>query len=775
MPTAETSAPVHDASTSQVEVDNAHSVQEELTFPQILDGISALVSCMTPAGAVETVNRHVLDYFGKTLEELKQWTNTDAIHPEDRPGAIALWRRSVDSGEPYDMEVRQRGADGVYRWFHVQGLPVRGPEGHLIRWCVLQTDIDERKRAQDAVRESERELRHLIDNIPGFVCTLSATGEVELVNRQFLEYFGKTNEELKGWTTSEAVHPDDLPGGIDAWRQSIETGQPYLRELRQRRADGVYRWLQSRALPTRDTTGRITGWYMVATDIHDRRNAEEALRQSERELRQLVDNVPGMIAVADPKGKCEYVNKRTMDFLDTDPEGFRDRPMDTVHPDDQDSLRSVWQRCKATGEPMDFVHRVRRFDGAYRWVHVRGEALLDDRGRIVRWYYVLTDIDDQRRAEEALRESERELRQLVDSVPGMISVADSKGELEYANKRFLDYMGTPVEELSDVGYLQPIHPDDREMAQNEWLRCQALGQPLELNHRLRRFDGVYRWVHVRVDPLLDDRGRIVRWYSLHTDIDDQRRAEEKLRRSEADLRLILDSIPAMVYTMHADGRIDRVNQQLLTFLSTTAEALNEWISFIHSDDRSRVLALWESAILAGQPYDVEHRLRRGDGVYRWFNSRGIPVRDEEGRVVRWYSLLTDVDDHRTAEEALRSTRRKLSSAMQVATVAELSASIAHEINQPLASVVTNAHAAEAWLSHDPPNLERARTTLERIIRDGHSAAEVLRRIRLLFKEAAPVKAALDVNQIVAEVLGVLSEELRDKASSLRRNWKPLCQ
>jgi len=121
----------------------------------------------------------------------------------------------------------------------------------------------------------------------------------------------------------------------------------------------------------------------------------------------------------------------------------------------------------------------------------------------------------------------------------------------------------------------------------------------------------------------------------------------------------------------------------------------------------------------------------------------------------------DIHDTREMEEILRSTRRKLSAVMQIATVAELSASIAHEINQPLASVVTNAHAAQTWLSHDPPNLERAQATLERIVRDGHSAADVVSRIRALFEEAAPVKALVDINQIVAEVLRVLSDELRD--------------
>ena len=148
------------------------------------------------------------------------------------------------------------------------------------------------------------------------------------------------------------------------------------------------------------------------------------------------------------------------------------------------------------------------------------------------------------------------------------------------------------------------------------------------------------------------------------------------------------------------------------------------------------------------------------------------MRDADGRVVRWYALLTDIDDRKAAEDALRSTQTRLSRASQVATVAELSASIAHEINQPLASVVTHAHACQTWLSHDPPNLERALATLERIIRDGHSAAEVVQRIRALFKEAAPVKALADLNQIVIEVLGLLSDELRDHAIVVEKELEP---
>jgi C4-dicarboxylate-specific signal transduction histidine kinase len=183
----------------------------------------------------------------------------------------------------------------------------------------------------------------------------------------------------------------------------------------------------------------------------------------------------------------------------------------------------------------------------------------------------------------------------------------------------------------------------------------------------------------------------------------------------------------------------------------------------HPDDRNSHWQKFRRALESGEPWEDTFRLRRADGEYRWFHERSEPLLDRSGRVVCWYFVSVDVNDNREMEEALRSTRRKLSAAMQIATVAEMSASIAHEINQPLASVVTNAHACQTWLSHDPPNLERAQATLERIIRDGHSAAEVVRRIRALCKEAVPVKAPLDINQIVAEVLRVLSDELRDNS------------
>jgi PAS domain S-box-containing protein len=177
----------------------------------------------------------------------------------------------------------------------------------------------ERKRNEAALQESEERFRRIVDT--GFVCTLSAAGEVELLNRQVLEYFAKTAEELKNWDTSDAVHPEDLPRAIDAWRRSVETGRPHDLELRQRRADGAYRWFQSRALPARDMEGRITGWYMLLTDIDDRKRAEDKLEKSfdeiaksEAELRTIIDAIPQLIVVIGADGNFLYANPSVLEY-----------------------------------------------------------------------------------------------------------------------------------------------------------------------------------------------------------------------------------------------------------------------------------------------------------------------------------------------------------------------------------------------------------------------------------------------------------------------------
>jgi PAS domain S-box-containing protein len=202
---------------------------------------------------------------------------------------IEVWRRSVESGQPYDVELRQRGADGVYRWFHVQGLPVRDAAGRILRWCVLQTDIEERKRNEAAVREafdeiakSEAELRTIIDAIPQLIVALGADGQFLSANQAVLDYTGLTNEEVRTQNFRDVFHPEDSERLRPERDLAISRGAPFEYERRVRRKDGQYRWLLVQYKPLLDERGAVTRWYAAGTDIDDRKRAEDASVQMNR-------------------------------------------------------------------------------------------------------------------------------------------------------------------------------------------------------------------------------------------------------------------------------------------------------------------------------------------------------------------------------------------------------------------------------------------------------------------------------------------------------------
>ncbi|MDX6709862.1 MAG: formate hydrogenlyase transcriptional activator, partial [Blastocatellia bacterium] len=284
----------HDATHNQMVTSAGHDSEQTLQAQDVhlaVDLIPTLAWSARSDGSADFFNQRWLDYTGLSPEQARDWGWTVALHSDDLKGLEDYWRSILASGKPGEIEARLRRFDGVYRWFLFRATPSFDNDGRVVKWFGTNTDIEERKRHEAVLQQSEERFRLIVDSIPGFVFTLSAAGEVELLNRQALEYFGTTIEEWKNWPTFEAVHPDDRPRVIDAWRHWLETGQPHDLELRQRRADGVYRWFQSRALPARDTEGRITGWYILLTDIDDRKRAEGELEKAFDEIKRLKDRL----------------------------------------------------------------------------------------------------------------------------------------------------------------------------------------------------------------------------------------------------------------------------------------------------------------------------------------------------------------------------------------------------------------------------------------------------------------------------------------------------
>ena len=263
--------------------------QSERELRQIVDFAPKWVAVLGPDRSPLYANQGVLDYFGLTLEEWRRADRQKYYHPDDWKRQASEIQRKFLSGLPHEYEARFLGKDGKYRWFLFHWNPLKDEQGRITRWYAAATDIEDRKQAEEVLRESEKSVRLIVDSIAGLVAMMTSEGEVEFVNNRVLEYFGKTLEELKSWATSDAVHPDDLPQVFAARRRSLETGEPFDIDHRLRRADGEYRWFHIRGLPLRDTEGRIVRWYTLLTDIDERKRAEEKLHDENVALRDEID------------------------------------------------------------------------------------------------------------------------------------------------------------------------------------------------------------------------------------------------------------------------------------------------------------------------------------------------------------------------------------------------------------------------------------------------------------------------------------------------------
>jgi PAS domain S-box-containing protein len=382
--------------------------------------------------------------------------------------------------------------------------------------------------------------------------------------------------------------------------------------------------------------------------------------------------------------------------------------------------------------------------------------------------------------EVALRDRERELSQLVDMVPSHLWRLTPEGEPIFFNKRMVDFLGLDVADTDKPGVsrlealIETVHPDDAPEFRETLGRCLVTGDRFSMRYRLRRADGVYRWMSSRAEPVRNQEGRVVQWYGLCHDIDDQMRAEEALRRSERQLYQLIDTVPAFIWSASAEGQPSYINKPGMKYSGLTVQNLDvpgrtrlavAVDTLVHPGDRPAALRIMTDSFATGEPFTLKVRQRRADGAYRWMHVRAEPLRNPDGGIVQWYGVCHDIDDEVNALEELRGAQDQLARATQAASLAELSASIAHEVNQPLAAIVATSYACSRWLAANPPNVERAQLTLERIIRDANSASEVVSRIRALFSQLGRDRSPADMTEIISEVHRLMANDLA--ASNVR--------
>jgi len=487
------------------------------------------------------------------------------------------------------------------------------------------------------------------------------------------------------------------------------------------------------------------------------------------QLRLVIDTIPTLVWSCRPDGAFDYVSRPWSEYTGISAQdALGSGWMAAYHPDDVGKHQEKRLASLASGEPVINEVRLRRADGQYRWHLIHGVPLRDASGNIVKWYGAAADIEDRKRIEQALRRSERELRDLIETMPAMAVAALADGSPTFANRRWTEYTGLSAEDTEGSGWKAAIHPEDFGRWLKLWRTCLANGQPFEEEARFRRAsDGEYRWFWTRGVPLRDEQGHVAGWYGLGMDVQDRKTTEQERerlrqleRQAERELQVTIDTIPVIVARYARDGSPEFVNQTGRTYIGLSNDSFRgqSWGSAVHPDDRPELEAAWRAHLATGQPFELEHRVRRADGEYRWFFVRRVPLRDEDGQVIRWYAAAHDIDDQKRAERALQTAQAELAHVTRVTTLGELSASIAHEINQPLAAILTNAEAGLRLLGRDVPDIQEARAGIADVIKDAHRAGEVIRRVRDFSKKAHPQMMRLDINDVAEEAIKLVRYE-----------------
>ncbi len=563
------------------------------------------------------------------------------------------------------------------------------------------------------MNHSEEQLRVMIDTIPTLAWTCGPDGATEFLNQRWLDYTGLSLEESLGWGWKAAVHPDDLGKLMNTWPSLLASGEPGEEEAHLRRFDGEYRWFLFRAVPVRDEHGKIVRWYGTSTDIEkwygtttdieDLKRAESLLAAEKRTL----EMIAGGASLTDILANlCTAIDAQTPDAISSillmDPDGkrlwpaagsrvpggyiaaiapvpigpcvgscgtaaFLKKPV-IVSDISSDPLWAVYRDVAlshglraAWSQPL--ISRNNEVLGTFCLYYAEARSPSDNDLELIEGAgHIALIAIERKRTEEALRESEDRFRRMADTLPEVMWITALEPEkVLYVSPSFERVWGLSVGDLYQNPRLwtETIHPGDRERLAStftRWISGEEVSYH-DVEFRIIQPNGAIRWIHERGVLGLNEQGKPYRASGISTDITDRKRAEDKLRRDEMELRRITDAIPQLIAVLGSNGKVLYANQLVLEYTGLSLEdviADDFRTRVFHPEDVERMREERREALSRGIPFENEQRARRKDGQYRWFLFRYNPLRDEQGEIIRWYATGTDIDDRKQAEERMRN-------------------------------------------------------------------------------------------------------------------------
>jgi len=527
--------------------------RSERALRDVVNTVPAYVWSTSPEGHVDFVNDRWLQFTGLASDEAFGWKWETVVHPDDRTRIVADWHTALKNGRAMESEARVRRADGEYCWWFIRNVPLGDETGKLVRWYGTAIDIEDRKRAEQALRKSEERWRSVFENSAIGVALTDLNGRFLATNHVYQTIVGYTEQELGALCFLDVTHEDYREANwalitelLEGKRQQFQIEKKYLRK------DGSSIWV-SNNVSLVPGTERVPRFIMaLSEDITQRKRAEEALQRSEgylAEAQKLTHT--GSWATPIPRTETVYWSKEMYRMFGLDPDSTPLSSMEVaqrMHPEDAPYHKCVVEQAIRDRTDFETDFRLLLPNGPAKYIHMVGHPVVNASGDVIELVGTAMDVTEQHEARAALqiafeqiKAEETELRRMTDAIASYIYVLRPDGTALYANQTVLDYIGLTLEDVQREDHrARVLHPEDVERLREERLEALARGKPFELEQRALGKDGKYRWFLVRYNPLRDDQEHIIRWYATETDIEDRKQAEERMRDENLALREQID-------------------------------------------------------------------------------------------------------------------------------------------------------------------------------------------------------------------------------------------
>jgi len=514
----------------------------------------------------------------------------------------------------------------------------------------------------------------LVDSIPALIHTARPDGYLDYFNKPWLDYLGATLGDVTGWNWTAFIHPEDVEGIVAKWRACLATGETFEYETRVRRANGEYRWMYHCKVPLRDANGSILKWYGSSLDIEERKTADEQLRRNAQELQR------SEFYLAEGQ-RLGHMGSWAFDADEFDywsPELFRmhglgpaSKPpsvqeyLDRVHPHDRESMANLIKEIVAKGLPFDATMRIVRPDGEVRYIRCVGVPFVEN--RILKKYVgSAIDVTEHELLAEELRHREAYLAEAQRlSHTGSFGWKASSGEIFWSDESFRIFECDPKSKPTLEFVLSRVHPDDREMVQQEIDQATRVAKGFDFENRLLLPDGSIKYVHVTAHPLRDSAGTL-EFVGAVTDITDHKRAEESVRRSEAYLAEAQRLSHTGSWAWSPDTDVRHWSEECYRVLGFDppdgVPRMEELIQRIHPDDQPAFRKSAERAKHSKLDEEVDYRIVHPGGAVRDIHSIGHPVFSPSGDLIEYTGTVIDVTERKRAEEELRRSEMELKKA-----------------------------------------------------------------------------------------------------------------